>query len=94
MSFIQTISDFFESIFKRSSPEVQKKQLLKKLDSEIREFNPLICKSGMLQPNFGEAIYGLYKNCKIRHYFVLLNKKILQRAYQGFQKTDNHSPHL
>lgn len=64
MSFIQTISDFFESIFKRSSPEVQKKQLLKKLDSEIREFNPLICKSGMLQPNFGEAIYGLYKNCK------------------------------
>lgn len=64
MSFIQTISDFFESIFKRSSPEVQKKQLLKKLDSEIKEFNPLICKSGMLQPNFGEAIYGLYKNCK------------------------------
>ncbi len=64
MSFIQTISDFFESIFKRSSPEVQKKQLLKKIDSEIREFNPLICKNGMLQPNFGEAIYGLYKNCK------------------------------
>ncbi len=64
MSFIQTISEFFESIFKRSSPEVQKKQLLKKLDSEIREFSPLICRGGMLQPNFGEAIYGLYKNCK------------------------------
>lgn len=64
MSFIQTISEFFESIFKRSSPEVQKKQLMKKLDSEIREFNPLICRAGMLQPNFGEAIYGLYKNCR------------------------------
>lgn len=64
MSFIQTVTEFLESIFKRSSPEVQKKQLLKKLDTEIREFSPAICKNGMLQPNFGEAIYALYKNTK------------------------------
>ena len=29
-----SIQDFFESLFKRSSPEVQKKQLLKKLENE------------------------------------------------------------
>jgi len=62
MSLIQTITDFLESIFKRSSPDVQKKQLMKKMDSEIKEFTPLICSNGMLQPNFGEAIFVLYKN--------------------------------
>ncbi|MBR5032768.1 MAG: hypothetical protein IKX70_03800, partial [Treponema sp.] len=65
MSFIQTISDFLESIFKRSSPEVQKKQQLKKLDAELREFQPVIYKNGNLQPNFAEAIYSLYKNTKV-----------------------------
>ena len=64
MGLIQTLSELFESIFKRSSPEVQKKLLLKKLDQNIREFNPFICRNGMLQPNFGEAIYQLYKNCR------------------------------
>lgn len=64
MSFVQSIIDFLESIFKRSSPEVQKKQLLKKLDAEIRDFSPVICKNGLLQPNFGEAIFALYKHTK------------------------------
>ena len=64
MSLFQAITDFFESIFKKSSPEVQKKQMLRKLEIEIREFSPVIYKNGMLQPNFGEAIYGLYKNCR------------------------------
>ena len=65
MSFIQSISDFLESIFKRSSPEVQKKQQLKKLEAELREFQPVIYKNGNLQPNFAEAIYSLYKNTKV-----------------------------
>ncbi|MBR6341873.1 MAG: hypothetical protein IKR64_08215 [Treponema sp.] len=65
MSIFQSISDFFESIFKRSSPEVQKKQQLKKLDAELREFEPCIYKNGNLQPNFAEAIYNLYKNTKV-----------------------------
>lgn len=62
MSLIKTLTELFESIFKRSSPEVQRKQLQKKMEMEIREFKPLICKDGMLLPNFGEAIYVLYKN--------------------------------
>ena len=64
MGFIKTISDLFESIFKRSSPEVQKKQQMKKLEQEIREFQPAICRNGMLLPNFGEAIFALYKNTR------------------------------
>lgn len=62
MSIFQAITDFFESIFKKSSPEVQKKQLQKKMENEIREFSPLLCKDGLLLPNFAEAIYALYKN--------------------------------
>ena len=65
MSFIQTISEFFESIFKRSSPEVQKKQQLKKLEAELRDYEPSIYKNGNLQPNFAEAIYVLYRNTKV-----------------------------
>jgi len=64
MGFIKTISELFESIFKRSSPEVQKKQQMKKLEQEIREFQPAICRNGMLLPNFGEAIFALYKNTR------------------------------
>ena len=64
MGFIKTISDIFESIFKRSSPEVQKKQQMKKLEQEIKEFQPSICRNGMLLPNFGEAIFALYKNAR------------------------------
>lgn len=65
MSLLKTISDFLDSIFKRSSPEVQKKQMMKKLDSEIKEFTPGICKTGLLQPNFGEAINALNKNTRV-----------------------------
>lgn len=64
MGLFQSITDFFESIFKRSSPEVQKKQQIKKLDAEIRTFEPVIYRNGNLQPNFGEALFALYKNTK------------------------------
>ena len=65
MGFIKTISELFESIFKRSSPEVQKKQQMKKLEQEVREFQPAICRNNMLLPNFGEAIFALYKTPSI-----------------------------
>lgn len=64
MSFFDTISNFFQSIFNKSSPEVQKKNQLKKLETEIKSFNPIICKNGNLQANFGEALYTLYKNIR------------------------------
>ena len=64
MTFIQAITVFFESIFKKSSPEVQKRAFMRKIDAQIREFKPMICKNGMLQSNFAEALFALYKNTK------------------------------
>ncbi|MCQ2583611.1 MAG: DUF5312 family protein [Treponema sp.] len=64
MSLIQSITEFLESIFKKSSPEVQKKQQLKKMEAEIRSFEPAICRDGKLTGNFAEAIYALYKNTR------------------------------
>ncbi|MBQ5470548.1 MAG: hypothetical protein IIT58_00835 [Treponema sp.] len=64
MSIIQAISDFFESIFKRNSPEVQKKLQMRKLESELRSYEPFIFKNGSLLPNFAEAIRLLYINTK------------------------------
>ena len=34
------------------------------MEQEIREFQPVICRNGMLLPNFGEAIFALYKNTR------------------------------
>ena len=65
MSIFQSISEFLESIFKRSSPEVQKKQQLRKLETELKEARPVIYKNGNLEPNFAEAIYSLYRNTKV-----------------------------
>ena len=49
MTFIQAITVFFESVFKRSSPEAQKRAFMRKIDIQIREFKPVICKNGTKQ---------------------------------------------
>lgn len=84
MSLIQSITDFFESIFKRSSPEVQKKQQLKKLENEIKLFNPVLFRNGMLLPNFAEAVYSLYKNARILDdlFMVTLAQNDIQRQHR------------
>ncbi len=64
MSILQAITDFFESIFNRNSPEVQKKLQLKKLETELKSYTPQIFLNGNLQPNFAEAIRLLYINTK------------------------------
>ncbi|HAH63466.1 MAG TPA: hypothetical protein DCL73_15375 [Treponema sp.] len=64
MGFLQAIADFFESIFNKSSPEVQKRLQLKKLETEIRTFQPALYRNGNLLPNFGEAVKVLYVNAK------------------------------
>ena len=65
MSLLQTITEFFESIFKRSSPEVLKKQAVRKMESEIKLFTPQLMKGSLVLPNLGEAIHSLYVNCRI-----------------------------
>ena len=64
MSIFQAIFDFFESIFNHSSPEVQRKKLIKKIEQDIDSFSPSLYKKGMLLPNFAEAIHILYKNVR------------------------------
>lgn len=64
MNLFQAISDFLESIFNRNSPEVQKKLQLRKLETEIRTFQPQIFINGNFNANFAEAIRLLYINSK------------------------------
>lgn len=62
MGLLQKITDFFESIFNRNSPEVQKKIQARKIESEIRLFQPVIYKDGQLTAVFAEAVRLLYVN--------------------------------
>ncbi|MCR5290922.1 MAG: hypothetical protein K6E51_13100 [Treponema sp.] len=47
-----------------SSPEVQKKKQLRKIDVELRAFQPVLYKNNMLQPNFAQTIKELYIHTK------------------------------
>ena len=64
MGFFQLISEFFESIFNSSSPEVKKRQELRKLETELKQYQPEIYKSDMLQPNFAEMMRVLYESTR------------------------------
>ncbi len=61
MGFLKAISDLIESIFKKSSPEVQQRHQMKRLESDLAALKPAIFKNGNLTPNFGEAIFSLYR---------------------------------
>ena len=65
MGLIQLITDIFESIFKSSSPEVQKKQALRMLENELKAYQPEIYKNDMLLPNFGELMRVLHEKTRI-----------------------------
>ncbi len=67
MSFLQQLADFFQNLFMGSSPEVKRKQALKKLESEMKLLSPVIYKNGMVQENFAEALRILYENTKPIH---------------------------
>lgn len=64
MGLLQSLTDFFESIFMSSSPEVRKRQELKKLDLELKNYRPVLYKNGMLQANMAELFRILYENAK------------------------------
>lgn len=64
MSIIQAIKNFFENIFHSNSPEVQKRNKLRKLESELRMHPSGIYKAELLQPNFAEALRILYMNLR------------------------------
>lgn len=62
MSFVQTITESFEDVFNKGSPEVQKRLTHRKMEAAISNFTPLLYKDGVVLPNFGEAIRILYVN--------------------------------
>lgn len=64
MGFFKLIKEFFESIFNSDSPEVKKKQELRKVESELKMLNPVLYKNGMIQPNLAELLRIFYENTK------------------------------
>ena len=65
MSFLQSLTEFFQNIFMSSSPEVQKRQKLRKIEGELKEVRPVIYKNDLVQPNFAEALRIMYNNTKM-----------------------------
>ena len=64
MTFMQNVIEFFQSIFMASSPEVKKRQALKKIEAELKDSGPLLYKNGMIQVNVAEALRILFFNTK------------------------------
>ena len=64
MSLLKNISDFFQSIFMASSPEVKQKQAMKKLESELKITDPQIYKDGSVLPSFADALRIMFENTK------------------------------
>ncbi|MBP3710190.1 MAG: hypothetical protein J6I73_07315 [Treponema sp.] len=64
MGIFQTIIDFFGSLFNKQSPDSQQRAQRKKLESELKKFQPELYKNGNILPNFAEAVRILYVNTK------------------------------
>lgn len=64
MAFFQAVMDFFQSIFNKNSPEVQRRLSRKKMESDARAMEPAMYKDGFLLPNFAEAVRQLYLNAR------------------------------
>ncbi len=65
MGFLQIVTDILESLLKGSTPEVQRKQEIRKLQNELKNFQPEIYKNELLQPNFAELFRVLHEKTKI-----------------------------
>jgi hypothetical protein len=88
MGLLQGIADFLKSIFMGSSPDVQKKQLLKKIDTDLRLYRPVLYKNGTLQPNMAEVFRLLYENTKpvTAVLSVTINSDDVQRNIRFFDQ--------
>src|SRR5574344_145269 len=65
MSLLQNITEFFQSIFMSSSPDVKKRQDIKKIENELKELHVCIYKNELIQPNLAEALRIMYINTKV-----------------------------
>lgn len=62
MSFFSQLIELFETLFHGSNPEVRQKQDLRKIETELKNFQPAIYKSRQLLPNFAEVIRILHEH--------------------------------
>lgn len=60
MSFFQAIVEFFQNLFNSSSPEVKKRQALRKIETDLHNFRPVVYKGDLVHENFAEALRILY----------------------------------
>ena len=64
MSLLQMLTDLFDNLFRSSSPEVQKKQRIRKIENELKALPNGIYRNGLIQPNFAEILRVLYINTR------------------------------
>lgn len=64
MTLLQSIVEFFQSIFMASSPEVKKRQALRKIENDLKNSTPVLYKNEMVQVNFAETLRVLCINTK------------------------------
>lgn len=62
MGIVQSITEGFEDVFNKNSPEVQKRLIRKKMEASISNFTPALYHDGVMLPNFGEAMRVLFVN--------------------------------
>jgi len=60
MGILQQLIDFFKSLFAQEKSDMPQRQQLRKLETQLRQMNPPLYKSGELLPAFGELIFLLY----------------------------------
>lgn len=64
MSFFQSITEFFQSIFMASSPEIKQKQALRKIEADFKGQTPAIYKDGAVLESFAEALRMMFEQTK------------------------------
>ena len=64
MALIQNLIDFLQEVFMPASPEVKKRLALRKIETNVKNYTPLLYKNDMLLPNFAEAVRILFVNTK------------------------------
>ncbi|OJF76459.1 MAG: hypothetical protein BKP49_07110 [Treponema sp. CETP13] len=67
MTLVKQFILFFESIFKSSDPEVQRKIKIKNIEDQLKESSSNLYKSHQLQPTFGQALFILYQHTQLLH---------------------------
>lgn len=65
MAFLQKLIDLIQSLFQSSSPESQQRQVVKKIEADLRNVAPNLYKNGLLQVNFAETLRVLFDNTKV-----------------------------